>query len=269
MSLLDGYGLPAGLGRKPEAAFEPPPDPAPMPEPAIAPRLRFAQAPTPPLEFPTPDYFLTRPEERSSGVHKAVAAADEILRRLRSFEVPYPREPAVANTPLPRAAMTPLEGPDTGEGNPNSDATPAGYFRALRGAESTNNPKATNPITKAAGLYQIQPSTFAWLAKVHPDAGLDPAKIYDEDQQDKAVRLYTDRSMRQLVPTLGRMPTAGELYALHFLGHAGGMQFLGGLDRPAKDVIRPADFAANPWMYKYADKPASVLLNKFNSMLGS
>lgn len=226
-----------------------------------------------PPKIPAPEDWsgFTQPRQGGSRseVEQAVARADEVLKRLRQYEVPFPREPAPANVPMRRNAMTPTAGPDTGEENPNDNSTPAGYFRALRGSESTNNPGATNPITKAAGLYQIQPSTFAWLAKENPNAGLDPAKIYDPDQQERAVRLYTDKSMRQLVPALGRMPTSGELYALHFFGHTGGMQFLGGLDRPAKDVIRPADFAANPWLYKYADKPASLLLNQLNKMMGA
>ncbi len=197
----------------------------------------------------------------------AIAQADEVMRRMR--DMPFPRETSPQNLPMRRNAMTPTAGPDTGEEDPNNDNTPAGYFRRLRGTESTNDDSAVNPVTKASGRYQIQPSTFAWLARENPQLGLDPSKIFEPAQQEKAVRAYTDKSMRQLVPALGRMPTAGELYALHMLGHTGGMQFLGGLDKPTKDVVRAADFKANPWLYKYADMPASALLNRFNAMMGS
>lgn len=275
MTFLDSYGLRGGLGNP----FEPRPSQRviqPPPIPQSAPEIPRPQAPQfTPIKAPAADtsgdlsnLSPQADKPNMSAVADALAKADETLRRLRGMELPYPRETAPQNAPMRRTAMSPLDGPDTGEENPNSDGAPGGYFRRLRGAESTNDDTAINKVTGAAGRYQIQPRTFDWLARENPQLGLDPKRILDADQQEKAVRAYTDKSMRQLVPALGRMPTSGELYALHFLGHSGGMQFLGGLERPARDVIRAADFKANPWLYKYADKPASALLNRFNAMMG-
>ncbi len=70
------------------------------------------------------------------------------------------------------------------------------------------------------------------------------------------------------MPALKRQPTMGELYALHFLGHGGGMNLLQNLDRPVEDVVSPAAINANPWLKQYVGLPARKLLGRLEKMMG-
>lgn len=175
--------------------------------------------------------------------------------------------------PTRRRAFTPLEGPDTGEENPNA-LVGAGdeYYAKLRGPEGTmSNYDAVNPTSGAGGPFQFLPSTWADLMKTNPELGLtlqgfrNPSQF--KGQHDAAIRAYTDRSMKELLPYLGRAPTMGELYALHIFGQGGGMKFLRGLDKNVAELVPDSWIAANPWMRSYAAGPGRALLKRFESMM--
>lgn len=172
--------------------------------------------------------------------------------------------------------MTPMEGPDIGAINPNVDGTagaPAGYFSHLRGTESTSRPGAVNPVTGAAGLYQFLPSTWSSMRKEAPQLGLtdegikNPTSEEGQRQQDAAAHYYTAKSMGLLSGALGRSPTAGELYALHLLGHAGGMNVIQNPDKPVASTVSAAAIQANPWLKPLATKPGYALLDRLDAMM--
>lgn len=219
---------------------------------------------------------LTQPRRGPSDeVAEALSRSDAVLRSLRSdpemFMADRYTDPRALQATYRAPAMTPTEGPDTGESNPNMLAAnaPQGYFARLRKPESSNNPYATNPITKAAGLYQFLPSTWSDIRKKAPWLGLTADGIYDTRQQETAVQYYTDRSLNLLTKSLGRRPTMGELYALHHFGHAGGLHLVENLDKPVAATISPAAIAANPWIKPFARKPGRELLKQLEVMMGN
>jgi hypothetical protein len=157
------------------------------------------------------------------------------------------------------------------QGIPGAPGAP--YFAALRGPEGTKeNYDARNAITDAAGPYQALKGTWGDIMKSYPDLGLTwegHAKPSAHPEQHEAfIRAYTDRSMKALVPLLGRLPTPGELYSTHLLGHGGGPRLLKNLDAPAEDSISMAVFHANPWMKAFIGKPGRVLLSHFEKIMG-
>lgn len=147
------------------------------------------------------------------------------------------------------------------------------FFARLRGPEGTlSNYDAVNPVTGAGGPYQFLPSTWRDLMASHPELGLTLAGFNNpsenQEQHEKAIRAYTDRSIKAL-SFLGRQPTAGELYALHLFGQAGGSNFLKALDSNVADVIPSSFVDANPWLRQYTKGPGRALLQRFEDMMRS
>lgn len=277
MNFLASYGLPSN-------PFAPAPPsrqmraPAPPPEPQMpAPLARFEKAgvPDPTLaDFVDLGRRVFDPEETTWG-RGALPPVRDRLDHILSRMPPLPREAFSEDyaQPARRQAMTPMTGPDTGDENPNADyALPGGYFSRLKRPESGGDASIRNPVTGAGGMYQFLPSTWASIRKSAPQLALSPEGYYDPSpegraQQDRAVQYYTQESMRRLVSELGRQPTAGELYALHFLGHEGGMQLLRGLDRPVSETVSAAAIRSNPWLRGYADKPGRALMRRLTAMM--
>lgn len=117
--------------------------------------------------------------------------------------------------------------------------------------ESGNNETAVNPGSGATGLFQFLPSTWNWIAKEAPELGLTPEGMKDRAQQMKAMRYYTNKSVKALEPILGRKPTGGELYLLHLLGHSGGPAVLSKLDAPLTETISEGARRGNPFLKQY------------------
>lgn len=201
---------------------------------------------------------------------------DEILKRVGSVmdsfgSLPYDTEPRPTISGLAGKYRTPkispMTGPDTGDVDPNAYASgaPKGYFEGLQRRESSNNPNAINSITGAAGLYQIQPRTWRGIMREAPHLGLTSEGILDKSQQNIAVHYYTDKSLAMLRPYLGREPTKGELYALHFFGHAGGMNLMDNLEKPLPKSVGLDAIEANPWIAKY--RSGHALLSELERMM--
>ncbi len=188
---------------------------------------------------------------------------------IRNTSIPYDAQAVYRPS---RTAMSPTEGPDTGDVNPNAGA-PRGYFTRLQGPESGGDAGIRNPVTGAGGLYQFLPSTWQGIMREAPHLGLTETGFYDKSpegraQQERAIRHYTDQSLRALANAGRTQPTMGELYALHFLGQQGGMTLLQGLDRPVAETVSPAAVKSNPWLKSYLDKPGRALLRRFDEMMG-
>lgn len=129
-------------------------------------------------------------------------------------------------------AFKPQEFPDAPSSTSRSPAsTPFGaddldgYFNAIRSAESGCNDGAKNPRSSASGRYQFIESTWNQLAKEHPDLGLTPNGRFDPDQQERAIRAFTQGNASALAQA-GIPIDGGSLYAAHFLGAGGARNVL-------------------------------------------
>ena len=92
------------------------------------------------------------------------------------------------------------------------------YLLAVAWAE-TRIKNMVNPTTKAIGPFQFTPSTWAALvARRGQQAGITDGDIVDPSQQAHFAAIDTKEAQDQLLGTLGRLPTATELYISHRLG---------------------------------------------------
>ncbi|TRL39889.1 hypothetical protein FNA46_07785 [Rhizobium straminoryzae] len=104
---------------------------------------------------------------------------------------------------------------------------PAGLLQ-VAGLESGYNPQAKNPNSSAGGLFQFVDGTAQQY-------GL--ADRFDATQaSDAAARLYKDNTAA-LRKSLGREPTAGELYLAHQQGAGGAAKLLTNPDVPAESLV--------------------------------
>lgn len=252
--------------------------PPPLPPPAEMPPMPDQKAPADNLKegLQSVDDWL-HPKGKDTAVADAIARADARLRGLPQLPDTAANDQgkwlSPASSKMYGRAMTPLEGPDTGEINPNADAAGEGYYARLRKPEGTEkNYDARNPTTDAAGPYQFMKGTWQSYMNSRPELGLTMEGYYKpsehKDQHEAAIHAYTGDSMKRLVPHLGRLPTPGELYALHLLGHEGGMKLLKNLGSKTSEVIPQAVFGSNPWMHEFEDRNGYRLVGQFEKMMG-
>jgi hypothetical protein len=102
------------------------------------------------------------------------------------------------------------------------------YYARLRQIESGGNDRAVNPNSSAKGRYQFINSTARQYGITDP---------FDVNQQEAAVRRFTDDNRRALVKALGREPTPGELYLAHQQGAGGAAKLLANPDADAASVV--------------------------------
>lgn len=105
---------------------------------------------------------------------------------------------------------------------------PDDYFGRLRQIESGGNDRAVNPGSRASGRYQFIPSTARQYGITDP---------FDVNQQETAVRRFTEDNRRQLAKALGRAPTPGELYLAHQQGAGGAIKLLSNPDADAASIV--------------------------------
>ncbi|WP_181700547.1 hypothetical protein [Chthonobacter albigriseus] len=102
---------------------------------------------------------------------------------------------------------------------------PDSYYASIRSAESSGNDAAKNPNSTATGRYQFTEGTWNDLARANPDLGLTPDGRLDPNQQERAIRAFTDQNAKIL--TGNRLPVDNDtLYAMHFLGAGDGPMVL-------------------------------------------
>lgn len=137
---------------------------------------------------------------------------------------------------------------------------PGGYLERTAQIESAMNPNAKNPRSSAGGLFQFINST----AKAY---GL--ADRYDPAQAtDAASRLARD-NQRHLRRTLGREPTAAELYLAHQQGAGGAAKLLSNPNGRAVDTVGGAAIRLNGGNSNMTNQQfANLWLNKFNKGYG-
>lgn len=107
---------------------------------------------------------------------------------------------------------------------------PASALLAIANLESSGNVTAKNPRSSASGVFQFVDDT----AKEY---GLTGSKRDDPTAQAYAAAKMMSTNMRSLERTLGREPSAGELYLAHQQGLGGATALLRNPGRPAVEVL--------------------------------
>lgn len=110
------------------------------------------------------------------------------------------------------------------------------YLSRLAQIESSGNPNAYHPASKASGLFQFIPSTAKAYGLSNP---------FDVSSAVDAVSRFTRDNFNALKQGLGRDPTQGELYLAHQQGATGALGLLSGGNRPAADVVGPKAVTLN------------------------
>lgn len=122
------------------------------------------------------------------------------------------------------------------------------YYSKIRSAESGGDDRAANPNSTARGRYQFLSGTWAELVRNNPNSGLTLDGRFDSQQQEIAIRIFTEQNGRQL-EAAGIPATHANLYAAHFLGAGGAKLVLqSSPDTPISAVVPPAVIQANPFL---------------------
>ena len=101
-------------------------------------------------------------------------------------------------------------------------------FLRMAQIESSLNPFAYHPISRASGLFQFLPST----AQQYKLSAVFNARA----NADAAAALWLD-NVKVLRKGLRREPSPGEIYLAHQQGATGAIKLLTNLGRPAGDIV--------------------------------
>lgn len=132
---------------------------------------------------------------------------------------------------------------------------PQGYLDRTAQIESSGNPHAKNPHSSAAGLFQFTRGTAKQYGLTDP---------FDAAASTNAAGQLAADNARMLRSSLGREPTAGELYLAHQQGAGGAVKLLSNPNAPAVEAVgrqavlnnggnpnMTAGEFANKWINKY------------------
>lgn len=111
-----------------------------------------------------------------------------------------------------------------------AEGVPASALLAIANLESSGNVNARNPRSSASGAFQFVDSTAR-------EYGLTGSKRNDPTAQAYAAARMMATNAQSLSRTLGREPTAGELYLAHQQGLGGATALLRNPGRNAVDVL--------------------------------
>lgn len=113
---------------------------------------------------------------------------------------------------------------------------PRNFLAQTANIESRFDPNAKNPSSSASGLFQFTRGTARDYGLTNP---MDPVA-----STDAAARLAADNA-KVLTRTLGRAPTAGELYLAHQQGAGGASKLLSNPNARAIDIVGPEALRLN------------------------
>ena len=122
------------------------------------------------------------------------------------------------------------------------------YLASIRQAESGGNDAAANPNSTAVGRYQFLEGTWADVMARHPYLGLTKDGRLDPNQQERAIRAFTNDNAK-ILQASGFQPTNGNLYAAHFLGVGDAVRVLkSGGDQELINILSPGVISANSFL---------------------
>lgn len=117
------------------------------------------------------------------------------------------------------------------------------YFATMAQKESGGNPNARNP-SGATGLYQFMPGTWRGLMEKNPNLGLTYEGITDPQQQQVAMRQFTQDNAAVL--SKAGVPVNNATLALaHQQGAGGAIKLLSNPDAPAASIVGAKAVTAN------------------------
>lgn len=164
------------------------------------------------------------------------------------FDIARGNASAVAGGPT----ATPGGGSTTSSSSTDSSnsggGVPGSYAAKTASAESSGNPNAQNPKSTAGGLYQFTQGTWNDLMQRHPELQLTPQGRFDQDQQQRALPVFTAENEQQLQS--GGVPVNDRnRYLAHFLGGSGAVGFFQGMQQqpnaPAYTLASPDAVKSN------------------------
>ena len=134
-----------------------------------------------------------------------------------------------------------------------------GIALAIAQAESSLNPRAKNPASSATGLFQITKGTWSQFG------GKDKMQKDPEENARVAMKALSS-NISMLKQTLGREPSATEVYATHVFGRTGGKKLLSAApDDDASVALSPAALKSN----KLSGKKVKDILSWLGSKVPS
>lgn len=133
------------------------------------------------------------------------------------------------------------------------------YYSSIRAAESGGDDTARNPNSTATGRYQFTAPTWQGLMRNHPELGLTANGRLDPEQQERAIRVFTEENRATLARS-GLPGSNQNLYAAHFLGAGGAVPFIQGAlanpDAQAAALVSGDTAAANRTVFFRPDGTA-------------
>ena len=162
-------------------------------------------------------------QEKDSNEAIAQALAGSFGGSAGAMAAPSPGAAATGAAPVAPASLMPRFAQAEAQ-----YGLPKGYLTQTASIESGFNPSAKNPNSSASGLFQFVNGTARQYGLTNP---FDPAA-----STDAAARLAADNKAH-LTRTLGREPTAGELYLAHQQGAGGAAKLLSNPNARAVDVV--------------------------------
>lgn len=126
--------------------------------------------------------------------------------------------------------------------------------------ESTFNPNAVNSATNAAGLFQFLPSTWKDMIRLYADRYGVPkdAKPTDPVAASLFGASYVKWNQEQVEPKIGRPMNATDIYAAHFLGHAGAAKLLRSDPNAIAAEVFPKAARSNPAIFYRGGSPITI-----------
>jgi hypothetical protein len=125
-------------------------------------------------------------------------------------------------------------------------------LRAIRGAESSNNPRAQNPKSSAGGLYQFTDGTWGnVLRRMNPQVygGYNNQQLrslkFNTDIQNEAAKFHLNNDIVPALQKAGIPPTPGNVYLGWFQGPSGAIRAYRAPPNATVAQVFPETVAAN------------------------
>lgn len=122
------------------------------------------------------------------------------------------------------------------------------YYSKLGSKESSGRDTAEAGTSTATGRYQFTEDTWADMMARHPDLGLTKNGRKNREQQERAVRVFTQENS-DFLKSKGFAPSEANLYLAHFLGAGGAVTMLKANPEAIAAEILPKAAVSNPTVF--------------------